>query len=439
MQALLSFDQAPPLSAPLRFFLTAPLFALLAGGLLLWSGPELLASRWTAPALALTHLITVGFMMQVMLGAMQQLLPVMAGANIARPRLVASVVHGAITLGALSLVSAFLWPQPWLFGAAVLCMGLGVGVFVVAAAHALYGVPTTNPIIRGLRLALVGLCVTVSIGLLLAVALGWSHVLPLAQLTNIHLGWGFVGWGSAMLGAVGFVAVPMFQQTPAYPGWFGRSYALLTLVLVVLWTTAELCGWTEGAAVLSVGVVLMAASFALATLRLQRRSKRPRMDAVQRLWQLAMCSALLACALWLLTRLVPALDQWSRWPLLFGALILVGGFMSVMVGMLYKIVPFLVWLHLQNRGRGLLAAPHMKKVLAERHINGQMWAHFCAFGLLVLAVVWPQGFSYPAGVALIVANAWLLRNLLSALGVYRRHLAELRALEQGARPPAPLR
>ena len=29
----------------------------------------------------------------------------------------------------------------------------------------------------------------------------------------------------------------------------------------------------------------------------------------------------------------------------FGVLVLVGGFMAVIVGMLYKIVPFLVWLH----------------------------------------------------------------------------------------------
>jgi hypothetical protein len=68
MQALLSFDQAPPFPAPFRFFLTAPLFAMLAGLLMLWRGPDLFASRWTPSALAATHLITVGFMLQVMLG-----------------------------------------------------------------------------------------------------------------------------------------------------------------------------------------------------------------------------------------------------------------------------------------------------------------------------------------------------------------------------------
>ena len=43
MQALLSYDQSPPIAAPFRFFLTAPVFAILAGALLLWGGPDALA------------------------------------------------------------------------------------------------------------------------------------------------------------------------------------------------------------------------------------------------------------------------------------------------------------------------------------------------------------------------------------------------------------
>ena len=50
MQALLSFEQAPPFAAPFRFFLTAPLFPLLAGVLLLVGGGETLVSRWAPGA-----------------------------------------------------------------------------------------------------------------------------------------------------------------------------------------------------------------------------------------------------------------------------------------------------------------------------------------------------------------------------------------------------
>ena len=39
MQGMLAFQNAPPFAAPLRFFLTAPLFSLAAGLLLLAAGP----------------------------------------------------------------------------------------------------------------------------------------------------------------------------------------------------------------------------------------------------------------------------------------------------------------------------------------------------------------------------------------------------------------
>ena len=63
--SVLSYEQAPPLHLPLRFFLTAPLFGILAGVLLMGQGSTVLASRWTGAALAATHCLTAGFMLQV--------------------------------------------------------------------------------------------------------------------------------------------------------------------------------------------------------------------------------------------------------------------------------------------------------------------------------------------------------------------------------------
>lgn len=52
-QASLSLDQAPPISVPFRFFLTAPLFIFCAGLLLLIYGPDALISRWSPVTSAL--------------------------------------------------------------------------------------------------------------------------------------------------------------------------------------------------------------------------------------------------------------------------------------------------------------------------------------------------------------------------------------------------
>ncbi|MCZ7654672.1 MAG: hypothetical protein M5R42_10950 [Rhodocyclaceae bacterium] len=101
MQPGLSFEQAPPISVPFRFFLTAPLFGMAAGLLLLWQGPQAFVSRWTPVALALTHLLAVGFMLQAMCGALLQMLPVAAGANIWQPRRVTHLTHAGLTIGTL--------------------------------------------------------------------------------------------------------------------------------------------------------------------------------------------------------------------------------------------------------------------------------------------------------------------------------------------------
>lgn len=435
MQALLSLEHSPPLHASLRFFLTAPLFGMLAGGLLLWGGPDLLASRWTPGALALTHLITVGFMLQVMLGALLQLLPVVAGANMAQPQRIAAVVHACLSAGTLALAAAFLSYQPWLFGAATVLLGAGVLGFVVPGARALRGVASSNATIQGLKLALGGLVVTVVIGLVMAVALARAWNLPLLSLTTLHLGWGLLGWGGVLVAAVGYVVVPMFQLTPPFADRFTRHFAWVAIGIMALWSGAGLMGWEIPATALATAATLAGAALALTILVIARRSKRARLDPTQQCWQLAMVCALLASALWLAAHLIAPLEAWAPWPLLWGVLVLWGGFVSVMVGMLYKIVPFLVWLHLRNLGRGKVHAPNMKLVLAESAMRQHLVLHGLALLALLGAVVWPQWLVYPAGVALLAAHAGLLRNLLRALGVYRRHVVVI--ANSPPRPPHP--
>src|SRR5512143_1102821 len=118
----LSFEQAPAFSLPLRFFLTAPLFLLAAAGLLLLA-PEALASRWTSQALALTHALTLGFLAMSMLGALMQMLPVVAGASLPAPRLVSWFSHAALAAGTIALMTGFLTARPAAFAIAVILLG----------------------------------------------------------------------------------------------------------------------------------------------------------------------------------------------------------------------------------------------------------------------------------------------------------------------------
>lgn len=431
MQAVLSFEQAPPIAAPFRFFLTAPLFAALAGVLLAVDGPAVLASRWSPGALALTHLIAVGFVLQVMVGAMIQVLPVVAGANLRHPLLVARIVHLLLVAGVLALVAGFLGWLPGAFTAAMLLLGGGLGFFLVMGGLSLIGVPSTSPSVRGFKLALFSLGGVLLLGIALAGALGGRWSLTLAPFLQAHINWAFAAWGLGLLSAVAYVVVPMFQLTPAYPLWFSRPYDALLLACVAALTLALAVGGETLALLLQFTVIALAAVFCALTLRLQAKSKRARLDATQRLWRSAMLCGLAACAL---AAAAPLLPGSAAMPLALGALILVCGFMSVIVGMLYKIVPFLVWLHLQNRGQGKVIAPNMKQVLAEAPMLRHYRAHLAACALLLAAACWPEWLARPAGLALLVASGMLAHNLWAAVTVYREHAAKIdaRLAELGA-------
>ena len=420
MQALLSFDQSPPLMAPLRFFLTAPLYGALAGVLFMVEGGDLLASRWTPAALAATHLLTLGFMLQIMLGALIQVLPVVAGANLGHPARLALFVHTGINFGCLLLAAGFLAASPSLLQVGAVLLAASVGFFLFEGAKALFHVPSTSPTIRGLKLALSSLFVTGVLGVILALALSLGWPLPLMALADLHAAWGLAGWIGILLSAVAYVVVPMFQLTPGYtarPAW---TFPLLIIHPLLFWSFSLWFDWPWLAMASQFLLGLAGLVFCLITLRLQSQRRRARPDVTLRYWQLGL-GALISASLMLLTAVIwPSLSEWPMWTALFGIFVLVGGFMPLINGMLYKITPFLAWLHLKNKtapGKGL---PAMNKLLSEVEMRQQARVFFFAFALLAAAMFWPEGLARLAGFVFMLANLSLAWNIWRVIRRYRQ-------------------
>lgn len=427
MQALMAFENAPPLAAPLRFFLTAPLFAVFAGLLLALAGPEIFTSRWTPDILAATHLITIGFMLQTMLGALIQILPVVAGANLARPLTVAVIVNIGLSSGALLLASGFHFASPLLLTTAALLLGLTVLLFLAVTLRALIGVPSTSPTIRGLKLALGGLTVVVGLGMLMALALANGWAVPLVALTDLHAAWGLAGWAGILLAAMAYVVVPMFQLTSGYPAKPSWLYPPLMFGLLLLWSIAVLADWPVLLRCCQLLVAVAGIVFAGLTMNLQAKRRRARIDATSRYWQVGLVSSILALFMLSTAAIHPPLAELPGWPLVFGILLILGGFVPFIIGMLYKIVSFLTWLHLQQCTKSKLPTPAMNKLLGDAAMQGQMKAYVAALCLLLAAVFWPEWLARPAGLAFAGAAGWLWWNLLSAVRRYRWHRADIEA------------
>jgi hypothetical protein len=423
MQHGLSFEQAPPISVPYRFFLTAPLFGVAAGLLLAWSGSGVLASRWTPGVLAVVHLLVAGFMLQVMCGALLQFVAVVAGANIWRPRLVAALLHPSLTLAAVVLAVAFLFGRPALFLLAAAIFLLALGPFLLVMTIALLRTPARGASIHVLRLALFGLLVTLALGLFLTAVLGGlQSSRSLFTLIDVHLAWGLGGWALMLVVGVSFMVVPMFQLTPAYPAWLAWLLPTGLIAALCLWSLQLLPGVAAGPSwprvVLATGL-LLTALYALATLWLQSRRRRRKTDVTFWFWRGAMMALLALAVSGVVFQLVPGWGGDARASLWLGILAVPGVFLSVIMGMLYKIMPFLNWLHLQQEVGIAALAPNMNQMIPPRAMRAQMWAQFAALALLLVAVFWPA-LTSAAGIALAVSCLGLQWNLLGAARVYLR-------------------
>ena len=426
MERVLSFEHTPALSVPLRFFLSAPLFAAGAAFLLLWQGPDALVSRWSPTTLALTHLLTLGVLASVMIGALLQILPVVFGADIPRPDLTASLVHAGLTLGTIALVAGFLRQQPFLFQLALFFLLLSLGGFAFVSLRALWRMPGKNDMLATVRLSLGSLAVTVVLGATAAAMFAWPVLLPVSvtDLTNLHASWGLLGWVGLLIAGIAYQVVPMFQVTPVYPGQFTRWFARVLFMLLALWSLVVLFAPARPLLLkLVMGEMVYGGyvAFAFTTLYLLWQRKRPTPDPTTLFWRVALLSLLACIGCWIIGELLPQVANAPAFPLVLGVLFIVGFAFSVVTGMLYKIVPFLVWYHLQNElaavgGR----APNVKKVLPDNVAFAQFRAHVVALALLLGAAIWPHLLARIAAVAFAASCGWLWWNLLGAAGTYRK-------------------
>ncbi len=431
MQRALNYDLTPALSVPLRFFLSALIFALLASLLLLWAGPQALSSRWTPAVLAMTHLWLLGCFTLTIIGALFQLFPVVGGHSLPGGNLYANTILACISAGALLLALAFLSGTRQLFPVAAVTAGGGLTLFLLGCLHALASprppLPEgAKPMFRTLALALCFLSFALLSGVVnamlrsgsLATHQWLSSIAWLAPgaLTDAHAVLGLLGWIAMMIMAVAPQVIPMFQATEPYPYRSEWRLPILFALVLLSWLLCALLpafSWIRQTAVAA--ILLACLAFALLTLKTLKTRKRAEPDGTTGFWQAAMAFLILACFSWM------AADT----PLLAGVL-LAGAAFSAINGMLYQIVPFLIWLHAHHQAKQRRPImPKMRDIIPLRQARRQCGLHIAALALLAGATLYPAYLARPAALAMLASVLWLCANLWRALRIYRAALQSL--------------
>jgi hypothetical protein len=415
----LSLDQAPPLSVVIRFFLTVPFFGLLLSALILTHPDEVLSPLHPA-SLAAIHLMFLGVVTMGMIGALFQMQSVLGGRPIPSAAGNALIIHTFLSVGILALAGGFLFTLPVLFTLASVLLGSAIVYTANLVLPLLFG-GVTHDTLRGMRLALFSLTLTAVLGIIMTSSYAGGSFGPFHEILRAsHYSLGLIGWVGALIIAVAFQVVEMFYVTTPYSPWCKRN-AFRIIAAALMFKISFLFlgyGW-----VFDLALAVLLAGFAVATLKKVQERKRRVGDVSIWFWNAATPLLLLAVLAHTLSlfRTVAALETVA---LLAFALFS----LAVILGMMGKIVPFLVWFHLSSAG--YMDAPVMSNIIPQKQARLLFGLFLLTAVSLLCGVFIPEAFA-AGGLFAAAMFGVMLYNLLHALKLYRHTLAHGTRFTQG--------
>lgn len=404
--------------------------------------------------LATVHLITIGWLTVLILGALHQFVPIItAGSQAAGNSALTSLI--AIVTGLIFMEAGFVsltgqLPQGLIvflpFGGAAVLIGSTIGA--VALARILWQTRPLGFSSQFIAAGLIFLLITVVLGLIFGLVLAAPQLVPWSDVFGagfrLHLLAGLLGWFTLTAIGVSYRLLSMFTLAPEERGRLGTAVIGLTVGgLAATWfleLAASLGVPIPAAATMAIVVVtgLGLALYLADMARLYRARRRRKLEL-----NTGMATAALgAFAITLGLAGYAAFSGYDETIVgAAGYLFLFGWLSGLGLSQLYKIIPFLTWLERYGSVLGKQPVPRVQDLVDERRDRPWFMLYFgaVAIGTLAIVVDWPTvwrfaAFGHLVATVVIVRALWLARY--GTPGLTRR--VEPSSLPAMVVPPAQL-
>lgn len=416
---------APSITLPLRFMIVG-LIALSSGVLWLILQPSVLSTyHYNQHVIALTHLFVLGWICTVVMGAMYQLVPVALETRLFSERLAKwqFAFHVIGFVGMVWMFARWNMTQVGHFGSA---LAFGIALFIYNIARTLWRVPKWNVIATAVASALGWIAFAVLAGLSLATAKisfdadaspnysiekiigGISQFVhrfePLSAM-HAHAHLGAIGFFIMLIVGVSYKLVPMFVLSEIQnPRRAIVSVALLNFGLIG--TFAAILFRSRFKPVFALIVIIALAIYGSELIAIVRACKRRSFD-----WGIRYF--LTAVALLAPLSLLGLALSWPKLPLnaftgqlenAYGFLGLIGVISFAIMGMLYKIIPFLVWFGVYSRHIGKFKVPALAEMYSTRWQAFGYWNFLAGLFVIVTAILLANPLLVRAGACLLALS-----------------------------------
>lgn len=367
--------------------------------------------------LGLVHLAVLGWLLPIALGALHQLVPVVFEVPVRSERL-AWVALGVYALGTLTFVGHI-----WTFATGP---GLIIGAGLLLVAILLYAANLLLTLARAATVTITGFHVIAAILFLVLTAglgftLAWNLHAPFLYVDHLlwlraHAHAGVLGFFGLLVMGVAYRLFEMFllshgaRMTAGWIALGATGLALTATITNFIFGEARALTLASGA-LAAAGV----AAFIAQVVAIYRRRARPRTDVAWRHSVASFAYLALAVGAGVALAMGAARPPWQgRLELVYGLVAIVGFVGSIVLGQLYKIVPFLVWFHRFSPYVGLKKVPAASELLPQPPQRLHWALAHTGLAALVAGSLAGVATLRVAGAALYAASAVVFaRNLLA--------------------------
>ncbi len=378
---LVSTAYAPPFRIVLKYFLTAIFSYLLINILLVFNFDTFQGHHFQPKILSITHIATLGWITMIIFGALFQLIPVVLQVKLFS-EVLAEIQYWIFTLGVFTLVYSFWFftiDIPLTIGASLI--NLGVLIFLINVIATFTKVKEWNLTATYLSAALFYLLITAAAGLLLAVNLGFpyiegNHLVYISYHVNIAV----VGWVAMVIMGVTFKLIPMFTLSHNFSNKSGKiAFGLINAGLIgflyELHAPQIKYLYIISAVLTALGIFF----FLYQVYLIFKKRIRKKLDAALKFTAAAYAFFGITTVSSFIFLLVDYTTI-RNLSLAYGYLIFFGFISMLIVGQMYKILPFLTWYHKYSSIAGLEKVPTLREMYNEK-------LSYISFALMLAAVI----------------------------------------------------
>lgn len=363
----------PPFKVVRLYFIIATITFVFLNGLMLLRSGYISGFHFQPKLLSFAHIAVLGWATMIIMGAMTQLIPVILETSLFSVRMAKWGLW--LYILAVMTIAGHFWFFATKGGGMAMAAGMlfaAVLLFVINVGLTLRKVKSINITIAHIIVAIVYLSVVATMGFLL----GFNLSIPFMKgnhlhYLSLHAALGFGGWFAMIIMGVSYKLLPMFTLSYTYktwPGWAAFSFVNLGILGIIVEFLTNRPFYST--VFILIGLIM----FSYQVILIMKGRMRKTLDIGLRHALLSYVYIPVAAILGVVISLINiAPDIRQRIILIYGFTVLFGCITLLIIGMMYKVVPFLVWFHKYSDKVGKEKVPLLKDMFSERIGSIQFW------------------------------------------------------------------